>query len=187
MSIQLNRQKAFLVKKIENYGQYYKLKFNSHEFVWWMTWVVQKSCTQRGHWCLLIRYKSGGICYLVIQASKSDSIYYSTMDISVLQVTPIRIHVPWQHLRQYSICWSTQMHSRGIRHIQFPLVDTEEQMSDQLDQVWLCNLYFTDWHDKSFWSKCKQSFNLITFALTMIHKARCALGKMAGLTLCWRT
>ena len=34
--------------------------------------------------------QSGGICYLVIQAGKSDSIYNSTMEISVLQVTPQR-------------------------------------------------------------------------------------------------
>ena len=57
-------------------------------------------------------------------------------------------------------------------------------MSDQFDQVWFCNLYFTDLHSKSFWYKCKKSFNLITFVLTMIYKARCALGKMAALTLC---
>ena len=36
------------------------------------------------------------------------------------------------------------------------------------------------------WHKCNQSFNLITFVLTMIYKAQLALGKMAGLTLCWR-
>ena len=39
---------------------------------------------------------------------------------NISETKPVRIHVPWQHLMQYSICWSSQMHSRGSRHLQFP-------------------------------------------------------------------
>ena len=67
----------------------------------------------------------------MIQASKSDSIYYSTMEISVLQVTPQRRNLSGYMYHDNSL--GSIVYAGALPSV---IVDT-----GGTDEVWLCNLY----------------------------------------------
>ena len=93
-------------------------------------WQSNTCTTQRGHWCLFIWHIQKWRNLLSCDSSKKilfNLLQYNgdqCLTGNTSETKHVRIHVPWQHLRHYSICWSTPVHSRGSRHIQFPFCNS---------------------------------------------------------------